>query len=115
MCEARLCNMKEGKAFSTLEKTSASNETQPLCFGWKFLQNLPMFPISSLWSGWRKISFYFNLSFEIRDKTIELDENQNVQRAEFVVRAYMQSVIWLLKVVGSQMGGAHVSGVRRDF
>ncbi|XP_030936606.1 uncharacterized protein LOC115961700 isoform X3 [Quercus lobata] len=41
-------------------------------------------------SGWRKISFYFNFSFEIRDKTIELDEDQNVQRAEFVVRAYMQ-------------------------
>ncbi|KAL5549969.1 hypothetical protein UlMin_000145 [Ulmus minor] len=41
-------------------------------------------------SGWRKISFYFNLSFEIKDKTIEFDENRNVQRAEFVVRAYMQ-------------------------
>ncbi|KAL5565464.1 hypothetical protein UlMin_028628 [Ulmus minor] len=37
-----------------------------------------------------KISFYFNLSFEIKDKTIEFDENCNVQRAEFVVRAYMQ-------------------------
>lgn len=41
-------------------------------------------------SGWRKIAFYFNLSFEIKDKTIEFDENRNVQRAEFVVRAYMQ-------------------------
>ncbi|KAF8397501.1 hypothetical protein HHK36_016418 [Tetracentron sinense] len=41
-------------------------------------------------SGWRKISFYFNLSFEIKDKSIEFDENRNVQRAEFVVRAYMQ-------------------------
>ncbi|XVF55293.1 hypothetical protein PTKIN_Ptkin06aG0025300 [Pterospermum kingtungense] len=41
-------------------------------------------------SGWRKISFFFNLSFEIRDKNIEFDENRNVQRAEFVVRAYMQ-------------------------
>ncbi|XP_075507881.1 uncharacterized protein LOC142544730 [Primulina tabacum] len=41
-------------------------------------------------SGWRKISFYFNLSYEIKDKTIEFDENRNVQRAEFVVRAYMQ-------------------------
>ncbi|EOY07541.1 hypothetical protein QUC31_011290 [Theobroma cacao] len=41
-------------------------------------------------SGWRKISFYFNLSFEIKDKNIEFDENRNVQRAEFVVRAYMQ-------------------------
>lgn len=40
--------------------------------------------------GWRKISFYFNLSFEIKDKSIEFDENRNVQRAEFVVRAYMQ-------------------------
>ncbi|KAL3536392.1 hypothetical protein ACH5RR_004853 [Cinchona calisaya] len=41
-------------------------------------------------SGWRKIAFYFNLSFEIKDKTIEFDDNRNVQRAEFVVRAYMQ-------------------------
>ncbi|PPD68821.1 hypothetical protein GOBAR_DD34295 [Gossypium barbadense] len=41
-------------------------------------------------SGWRKISFYFNLSYEIKDKNIEFDENRNVQRAEFVVRAYMQ-------------------------
>ncbi|ERN07830.1 uncharacterized protein LOC18436066 [Amborella trichopoda] len=41
-------------------------------------------------SGWRKISFFFNLSFEIKDKTIEYDQHQNVQRAEFVVRAYMQ-------------------------
>ncbi|CAL9775323.1 unnamed protein product [Musa acuminata subsp. burmannicoides] len=41
-------------------------------------------------SGWRKISFFFNLSFEIRDKSIEFDDNRNVQRAEFVVRAYMQ-------------------------
>ncbi|XWS59805.1 hypothetical protein CRYUN_Cryun08bG0153300 [Craigia yunnanensis] len=41
-------------------------------------------------TGWRKISFYFNLSFEIKDKNIEFDENRNVQRAEFVVRAYMQ-------------------------
>lgn len=40
--------------------------------------------------GWRKISFYFNVSYEIKDKTIEFDENRNVQRAEFVVRAYMQ-------------------------
>ena len=45
-------------------------------------------------SGWRKISFYFNLSFEIRDKSIEFDENRNVQRAEFVVRAYMQYVLF---------------------
>lgn len=44
--------------------------------------------------GWRKISFYFNLSFEIKDKTIEFDENRNVQRAEFVVRAHMQYVLW---------------------
>ncbi|GER28608.1 50S ribosomal protein L2 [Striga asiatica] len=41
-------------------------------------------------SGWRKISFYFNLSYEIKDKTIEYDDNRNVQRAEFIVRAYMQ-------------------------
>ncbi|KAJ8537790.1 hypothetical protein K7X08_014330 [Anisodus acutangulus] len=41
-------------------------------------------------TGWRKISFYFNLSYEIKDKTIEFDENRNVLRAEFIVRAYMQ-------------------------
>lgn len=41
-------------------------------------------------TGWRKISFYFNLSFEIKDKSIEFDDNRNVLRAEFVVRAYMQ-------------------------
>ncbi|KAM1271654.1 hypothetical protein ACFX2I_032552 [Malus domestica] len=41
-------------------------------------------------SGWRKISFYFNLSFEIKDKTIEFDKDRNVLRAEFVVRAHMQ-------------------------
>ncbi|XP_031396216.1 uncharacterized protein LOC116207429 isoform X1 [Punica granatum] len=41
-------------------------------------------------SGWRKISCYFNLSFEIKDKSIEFDQNRDVQRAEFVVRAYMQ-------------------------
>ncbi|KAK9289804.1 hypothetical protein L1049_007964 [Liquidambar formosana] len=43
-------------------------------------------------AGWRKISFYFNLSYEIKDKTIEFDDNRNVLRAEFVVRAYMQSL-----------------------
>lgn len=39
--------------------------------------------------GWRKISFYFNVSYEIKDKTIEFDGNGDVQRAEFVVRAHM--------------------------
>ncbi|GAA0142170.1 transporter [Lithospermum erythrorhizon] len=43
-------------------------------------------------TGWRKISFYFNVSYEIRDKTIEFDENRNVIRAEFVARALMQYV-----------------------
>ncbi|KAF8079701.1 hypothetical protein N665_1005s0008 [Sinapis alba] len=41
-------------------------------------------------SGWRKISFYFNVSYEIRDKNTEFDDNRNVQRAEFIVRAIMQ-------------------------
>ncbi|XP_065853633.1 uncharacterized protein [Euphorbia lathyris] len=41
-------------------------------------------------SGWRKISFYFNVSYEIKDRTIEFDDNRNVQRAEFIVRAHMQ-------------------------
>lgn len=41
--------------------------------------------------GWRKIAFFFNISFEIKDRTIKFDQNSNVQRAEFVVRASMQS------------------------
>ncbi|WCJ28291.1 hypothetical protein M5689_009993 [Euphorbia peplus] len=41
-------------------------------------------------SGWRKISFYFNVSYEIKDRTIEFDDNRNVQRSEFIVRAHMQ-------------------------
>ncbi|XP_020674069.1 uncharacterized protein LOC110093504 [Dendrobium catenatum] len=41
-------------------------------------------------AGWRKISFFFNISFEIRDKNIEYDDNRNVIRAEFLVRAFMQ-------------------------
>lgn len=49
-------------------------------------------------SGWRKISFFFNLSYEIKDKSIEFDDNRNVLRAEFVVRAYMQYVLWFLQL-----------------
>ncbi|MCO5609501.1 hypothetical protein L7F22_063729 [Adiantum nelumboides] len=41
--------------------------------------------------GWRKIAFFFNISFEIKDRTIQFDQNNDVQRAEFVVRANMQS------------------------
>lgn len=41
-------------------------------------------------TGWRKIAFFFNISFEIKDRTIQLDQNSNVLRAEFVVRASMQ-------------------------
>ncbi|KAK2360732.1 hypothetical protein QL285_085969 [Trifolium repens] len=41
-------------------------------------------------TGWRKISCYFNISYEIRDKNIEFDGDRNVQRAEFVIRAHMQ-------------------------
>lgn len=41
-------------------------------------------------TGWRKIAFFFNISFEIKDRTIQLDERSNVIRAEFVVRASMQ-------------------------
>jgi hypothetical protein len=40
--------------------------------------------------GWRKIAFFFNVSFEIRDRKIQLDQSNNVQRAEFIVRANMQ-------------------------
>jgi hypothetical protein len=46
--------------------------------------------------GWRKISCYFNISYEIRDKNIEFDGDRNVQRAEFVIRAHMQYVSSLL-------------------
>lgn len=46
--------------------------------------------------GWRKISCYFNISYEIRDKNIEFDGDRNVQRAEFVIRAHMQYVWFLL-------------------
>lgn len=55
---------------------------------------MQVFPI-----GWRKISCFFNISFEIRDKNIEFDENRNVNRAEFVVRAYMQYVSCLLVAI----------------
>lgn len=34
--------------------------------------------------------FFFNTSYEIKDKTIEFDENRNIQRAEFIVIAHMQ-------------------------
>ncbi|GER33315.1 eukaryotic translation initiation factor 3G1 [Striga asiatica] len=69
-------------------------------------------------SGWRKISFYFNLSYEIKDKTIEYDDNRNVQCAEFIVRAYMQYVTFIspptLGVEGFQMDGVHVNNERRS-
>ncbi|XP_002983193.2 uncharacterized protein LOC9654649 [Selaginella moellendorffii] len=42
-------------------------------------------------SGWRKIAFFFSISFEIKERKIEYDQNTNVLRAEFVVRASMQS------------------------
>ncbi|KAJ7519353.1 hypothetical protein O6H91_20G035300 [Diphasiastrum complanatum] len=41
-------------------------------------------------SGWRKIAFFFNISFEIKDKQIQFDQSANVLRAEFIVRASMQ-------------------------
>jgi hypothetical protein len=41
-------------------------------------------------TGWHKIAFFFNISFEIKDGTIQLDEKSNVLRVEFVVRASMQ-------------------------
>lgn len=55
--------------------------------------------MSFLVLGWRKISFYFNVSYEIKDKTIEFDGNRDVQRAEFVVRAHMQYVIYLFGLI----------------
>lgn len=89
--------------------------------------------------GWRKISCYFNISYEIRDKNIEFDQDRNVQRAEFVIRAYMQyascfalSINLMISILtavtatgidffvtsgvaGSQMVGALVTDVKRDF
>lgn len=94
-----------------------------------------------LFLGWRKISCYFNISYEIRDRNIEFDENRNVQRAEFVIRAHMQYVsrlvvsiefiylpnyvcshqflLFLLIFItsgaaGSQMDGALVIDVKKD-
>ncbi|XP_057814883.2 transcription activator MSS11 isoform X2 [Cryptomeria japonica] len=46
-------------------------------------------------TGWRKIAFFFNISLEIKDKNIQLDQNLNVLRAEFVARASMQYVVLL--------------------
>lgn len=46
-------------------------------------------------TGWRKIALFFNISFEIKDKSIEFDENRNVVRAEFVVRAFMRYEIFI--------------------
>lgn len=43
--------------------------------------------------GWRKIAFFFNISFEIKDRDIKRDLNSNVTRAEFVVRASMEYVL----------------------
>ncbi|RLM87684.1 uncharacterized protein C2845_PM04G24560 [Panicum miliaceum] len=40
-------------------------------------------------SGWRKISCFFNISFEIKDRSIEFDDDRNVKHAEFLVRASM--------------------------
>ena len=51
-----------------------------------------------VYAGWRKISFYFDLSYEIRDKTIGFDDNRNVRRAEFIVRAHMQYVFFSFHV-----------------
>lgn len=42
-------------------------------------------------SGWRKIAFLFNISFEIKDRNIGFDNSGLVTRAEFVVRATMQT------------------------
>lgn len=63
-------------------------------FAGNFIQSVMCFTTQFLAvfhkQGWRKISFYFNLSFEIKDKSIEFDDNRNVVRAEFVARAHMQ-------------------------
>ncbi|KAG2637003.1 hypothetical protein PVAP13_2NG482500 [Panicum virgatum] len=45
--------------------------------------------LSILEKRWRKISCFFSISFEIKDHSIEFDENRNVNRAEFLVRASM--------------------------
>lgn len=61
-------------------------------------RNLLIWVLSVL-PGWRKISCFFSISFEIRDKSIEFDENRNVQRAEFVARALMQYVLVIILLV----------------
>lgn len=60
---------------------------------WFLLLSFKLHEQYQICAGWRKISFYFNLSYEIKDKTIEFDENRNVLRAEFIVRAHMQYVL----------------------
>ncbi|KAL5991960.1 hypothetical protein ACLOJK_012872 [Asimina triloba] len=62
-------------------------------------------------SGWRKISFFFSLSFEIKDKSIEFDDNRNVLRAEFVVRASMQ---YVLQCLGGRFSDGWGSCERRE-
>lgn len=42
-------------------------------------------------SGWRKISLFFNISTEVKDANIQYDQNGNVLRASFTVRALMTS------------------------
>eukprot|EP01018_Ginkgo_biloba_P033716 Gb_16466 [translate_table: standard] len=75
-------------------------------------------------SGWRKIAFFFNISFEIKDKTIQFDQNSNVLRAEFVIRASMHSLqavslkcphYFYLGVEDFLMGGPHVTVERKDL
>ncbi|XP_047062558.1 uncharacterized protein LOC124670095 [Lolium rigidum] len=42
-------------------------------------------------SGWRKLSCFYNISFEIKDHSIEYDDSHSVNSAQFLVRASMQS------------------------
>jgi hypothetical protein len=64
-----------------------SGKVFQLFISW-FASHFFVFPFF-LYLGWREIIFFSNISYEIRDITIESDENQNVRRAEFIIRAHM--------------------------
>jgi len=42
-------------------------------------------------NGWRRLAFYFNISTEVRSQNETCDQNGNVMRANFVVRASMSN------------------------
>ncbi|BBM99053.1 hypothetical protein MPTK1_1g18320 [Marchantia polymorpha subsp. ruderalis] len=92
--QAEVCSPtkeREGSWFSGLAGVSMFKECQDAAMktlvpsDYMMMQGKPFIKKS----GWRKIAFFFNISFEIKDKNIQFDSNSNVLRAEFVVRASM--------------------------